>query len=455
MRSTVQSPRREARPDGGRSLRTVRFQVARRLLRENFWFIPLTMMIMAGVLAFGFLRLDAWLGPRAFDIPVLAWIHLGGHAGGRTLLAALAGAIITVAGVVFSVTMAVLTLTTSQFGPRLLRHFVRDRSIQVVLGTFLATFVYTLVISFALGADEQLPRFSVLAAAGLTLASVVVFVYFVHHVATHVQADHVVAAAAKELERVIEGVHGAPSPPAPHDERPPPPSDARAVAAEREGYVTSVDLPRLVECAAEHDVVLHVARPPGAFVRRGDPLVLVSTREELPPELRRAVARGFFVGAARTTEQDVEFALEQLVEVAVRALSPGLNDPFTAVRCVDRLAAGLSAMACRCAPPAALRDASGAPRVVVQWLALPEAIHRAFGPVTEAGGRHASVLEALACAIAGLVASVSTPEALVALAGELDAVEHASSSLPPPVRSALAAPLRRAAQAIGARASTA
>lgn len=433
-------------PDGRgepvrRALRSVPLLVTLRLLRENFWFLPLLMVLGALGLAALALWTDGWLDRKSFDTPALAWIELGGHEGARSLLAALAGAIVTVAGVVFSVTIAVLTLTTSQFGPRLLRQFLRDRGIQAVLGTFLGTFVYTLVVSLALGNEGSLPRVSVLTAAALTLTSVGVFVYFVHHVATHIQADHVVAAAAGELERVIQGVYGEAKQPQ-REER------SKEVRSPRAGYVTGVDLQGLLDLAVRHDVVLDVVRPPGAFVRRGDPLLSVEDGDALPCALLDDLEGCFYLGISRTSEQDVESAIEQLVEVGVRALSPALNDHFTAVRCLDRLSSALCTMAALEPPQRVLVDDEDRPRVRIRWFELPQAIRRALGPLNEAGADHALVQEALAGAITRLARATSRPDALKALAAELETLQQASARLPESARGPLTDPLRRAATAI-------
>lgn len=434
-----------ARPHAApRALRRVPLLVALLSVRESFWVIPIVMVLAAGGLALGLLQLDGWLGWKAILIPGLEWVQLGGHAAARQLLTALAGAIITVAGVVFSVTTAVLALTTSQFGPRLLRHFVTDRGIQAVLGTFLATFVYTLIVSLALGSGEgPLPRVSVLTAAGLTLASVAVFVYFVHHVATHIQADYVIARAASELAGTIEGVFGGltEDEPAPEPE-PEPPGPPRRVEATGAGYVRSVDVPRLVELARGRDLLLRVDRAPGAFVGEGDPLLQVHGGDGLGDDELDALRSCFYLGVSRTGAQDVEFALEQLVEIGVRALSPGLNDPFTAVRCIDRLGAALCSIARRAPPVRVHRDDEGRPRVVVHWTALPGAIERALSPLVEYGGGHARVVEALIDAIGRVARVTDRPDAREALARQLDALERACAAFSSGVRARLTDRLR-------------
>lgn len=417
-----------------RALRAVPLREARRRLRESFWFVPLLMLCGAALLAWGTLRLDGHLGTSAFELEALDWVRLGGHAGSRTMLAALAGAVMTVAGVVFSVTMAVLALTTSQFGPRLLRRFVSDRGIQAVLGTFLATFLHSVLILLAIGDEGQLlPRVSVLTSTTLTLASLLAFVYFVHHVATQVQADRVIAAAAKDLDDVIEGVHLRRSDdrlacraglPGGFED------DARPVPARREGYVTALDLERLIRYAREHDAVIRVDAAPGAFVAVGDAIASVFPPSRAPA-LEPLVRRAFYFGSLRTPEQDLEFAIEQLVEIGVRAMSPGINDPFSAIRCVDRLEASLGRLFERAPPPSHCGDEQGDLRVVVPWASVVESVAAAFGPLRHAGRQEVLVLRTIARAIGRLAVRAPTPEVARALRDELRGVEEAVEALTP------------------------
>lgn len=444
-----------------RALHLVPLRAAALTLRESFWFLPLLMLLGATALALGTLWVDRRVDPEALDVVALEWVRLGGHDGSRTMLAALAGSVMTVAGVVFSVTMAVLTLTSSQFGPRLLRNFLRDRGIQVVLGTFLATFLHAVLVMLALGGEgEPLPRVSVLTSTGLTVASLIAFVYFVHHVATQVQADRVIAAAARDLDAVIDGIYSRPG-----DERPgcraglSPDFDreARPVGAPRDGYVTAIDLERLIRVAEEHDAVLHVDAAPGHFVSAGEAIARVAPPGRLTPALERVVRRSFYFGTLRTPEQDLEFAIEQVVEVGVRAMSPGINDPFTAVRCVDRLEASLGRLFQRQAPPSLCGDCRGDLRVIVRWATVVESIAAAFAPLRHAGRHDAILLRAIARSIGVLAELVRAPEVARALDDELrgvrEAVEGLASGdqdrLRPVVEAAAKRLERRAGQLVG------
>lgn len=439
-----------------RALEAVPLLELRRKLRQSYWFLPLLMLAGAALLAAATLRLDRWLGAGPLEPAVLSWVQIGSHDGARTILAALAGTVMTVAGVVFSVTMAVLALTTSQFGPRLLRVFVRDRGIQAVLGTFLATFLHTLLVALAVGAEgDPLPRASILTSAGLTVLSLLAFVYFVHHVSTRVQADQVVASAAHDLDAVIDGVYAPPGDgwvecaeqlPASFEDR------ARPVPSPIDGYVAAVDVLRLIAVASRHDLVLRLDDSPGAFAARGVPLVSAFPPERLSPAARDAIAACFYFATSRTPEQDLEFAVEQLSEIAVRAMSPAINDPYTAVRCLDRLEAGLRRLCRGTPPPSHHADAQGALRLVVRWASTADAIRAGINPVCDAGRRSVLVLEAVLGVIERLAPCSPDAAAGEALAHELTAARECIAQLDPSDRARLEPLAERAAREVaGAR----
>ncbi|MCO5165145.1 MAG: DUF2254 domain-containing protein [Planctomycetes bacterium] len=394
-------------------------------LRQSFWFVPSLMLAATVALA----ALTLWIDWN-YDVgdvkgSAFAWIQLGGAEGARAMLTSVATSIMTVVGVIFSVTIAVLTLTTSQFGPRLLRAFIADRANQAVLGAFLSTFLYCLIISLTIGDGDEdpLPRLSILVGAGLAAISVMVFVFFVHHVARSIQADEVVDVAARELDEVIEAVY-APAGEGPREAFARLPDwfadDARAVRARTGGYVTSIDLDHLVHVARERDLVLEVVRLPGWFVTAGDALLRAGPTARVDEGTVERLRRGFYLGEARTAEQDLEFALQQLVEIALRAMSTGINDPFTAVRCVDRLEAGLRRLCGRVPPPAARHDGDGALRLVMPWLELPRAIVTVFEPLRIVAPGAPQLMRRLLEALRAVAREAPSERAVAALRHQLE-----------------------------------
>lgn len=323
---------------------------------------------------------DRWLSSAG-------WAYAGGAEGASSVLETIAGSMITVAGVVFSLTLVALTLASSQFGPRLLRNFMRDTTNQLVLGTFVSTFLYCLLvlrsIRFTEG-DVFVPHLSVTLGLLFAVASLGVLIYFIHHVSVSIQADQVVARVSTELLEGIDDLFpeqiGAPAS-GPSDapdavaldrlDR-----DAQPVASVSDGYLQLIDADALMELAVEEDFVVLVLCRPGDYVVAGSPLAKISPGDKLDERIATRVNAVFALGEQRSPARDIEFAVRQLVEVAVRALSPGVNDPFTAVSCVDRLGSALCRVAQREFPSPYRQDEQGILRVVA-----PETTFRAIAEV--------------------------------------------------------------------------
>ncbi len=247
-------------------------------LTSSYWFIPTAMVVLAGLLAIGFLWVDRrWKAPTESD-----WIYTGGAAGARALLSTVAGSVITVAGVVFSITIATLTQASSQFGPRLLRNFMRDLGNQVVLGTFVATYFYCLLILRAIrGQDDTLfvPNLSITVAVLMAIASLAVLIYYIDHISRALQGPQVVAAVGIELQRALrrpfpaemgKGSDNVANP------RQPPKGNGTGltpIAAVKAGYLQAIDDDGLLECAQRHDLVLHLDCRPGDYVIVDSPLL--------------------------------------------------------------------------------------------------------------------------------------------------------------------------------------
>lgn len=382
-------------------------------LRTSFWFLPTTMAAGGVLLAVAALWLDQrGVGARGF----LRRVVEGGPEGASALLSTLAGSMVTVTGVVFSITIVTLSLASNQFGPRLLRSFMRDRATQVVLGTFIATFVYCLVALVNIGGpDGSTARFTVAVAVLLTLVSIAVLIFFIHHVAMAIQADTVVAHVHRDLRHRIEVLYGGPGDGggggsgagnAGEDRAPTLPSwEPATLAAPRSGYLQSVGESDLAEAADRLDVVVRVLLRPGDFVAAGAPLLEVWSGRPLDDRARRRLLRHLIVGDGRTEEQDVAFAVDQLVEVAARALSPGINDPFTAVTCLDRLGSALRRLAVL-PEPSPHRFHGGRLRVVVRRHSFEEVADAAFHPLRRHGRGFVSVLGRMLDAL-GLVAAAA------------------------------------------------
>ena len=384
-------------------------------LRTSYWFVPTLMTASAIGLSFASVHLDERL--KAEWVRTVGWIWAGSPEGARQVLSTIAGSMITVAGVAFSITIVALTLASSQFGPRLLRNFVRDFGNQVVLGTFVSTFVYCLlVLRTVRGGDgaEFVPYLSVTLGIAFALASLGVLIYFIHHVASAIQAEPLIASVAGELEAAIEEMFpeklGEPGPESPEEAPSEIEEEGALVEAVRSGYVEAVDDGRLMSIAIAEDLVLKLLRTPGSFVTEGGALVRAWPSGRLGPEVADHIRESFILGRHRTPTQDPEHAVHQLVEIGVRALSPGINDPFTAMTCLDWLGAALSELARRKIPSRYRYDDRRRLRVIADGTGFPEMADAAFNQIRQYGRTSVSVLLRLLDTIAAVAGHVRRPE---------------------------------------------
>ena len=320
-------------------------------LRSNYWFMPSLMAVGAIVLSVITIGLDERVD---IDWPEkIPWVYSSKPDGARAVLATVAGSMITVAGVTFSLTLLAVSHTTSQFGPRLLTNFMRDRGNQVTLGTFIATFLYCLLVLRTVRTAEEasgdvaaaeligafVPHISITVALAMTLCSVGVLIYFFHHVPESMNLSNVVADVGRRLADGVDEMfpemigHDAPSAvddPADHvpqDER----TKAISVGDRRDGYVQAMNDDGLLNIAIEHDLVIRLHCRPGDFISRGQTVFTVAPAERVNDEIAGSLQNCIALGEARTPHQNLLFLVDQMVEIAARALSPGVNDPFTGI----------------------------------------------------------------------------------------------------------------------------
>jgi len=351
------------------------------------------MAVVAVALAVAAIKLDEAI---AEDWLVrLAWIYSGGAEGASLLLGTVAGSMIAIAGTVFSMTLVALSLASSQLGPRLLRNFMRDTANQVVLGTFVATFVYCLLVLRTIRrADEVafVPHLSVSIGVLLAMVSIGVLIYFIHHVSVSIQADEVVARVGREMnegiDRLFPGQLGKPGSqvskasveaglPASFA------AEARPLGSLEDGYLQLIDADALMALASQHDLLIRIERRPGHYLVKGRALVMVWPGDRVTENLADALNDAFVLGNQRTAAQDVEFSFHQVVEIALRALSPGINDTFTAIACVDRLGSGLCRLACRDMPSPLRYDADGHLRLSAPETSFSDIVDTAFNQIRQ------------------------------------------------------------------------
>ena len=401
-------------------------------LSSTLWFVPATMTAASIALAAGTAAMD-----RAVAMTE-AWFFLysGGPEGARSVLSTTAGSMITVAGIAFSTTMVALSFASSQLGPRLLRNFMRDRGNQLVLGTFISTFVYCILILRTVSENPRafVPHIGVSVGLIMALTSLGVLIYFIHHAALALQADYVIGIVARELDHAIDHLYpggmGADAPPARMAEYRDREAalrseDAADVTLKVSGYVHALDVDAVMKVATRHDLLVRILSRPGRYVHDGMPVAEIWPAAAVDERIRKKVSTAFAVGRMRTSQQDVEFAVRQLVEVAARALSPGINDPFTAVACIDRLSTALLHLMRRDFPPRFRVDAEGRLRVIAErpdFLGIADA---AFHQIRQSGASLPTVMIHLLDSLTLLLEHATTDEHRRALERHIELVRRA------------------------------
>lgn len=385
-------------------------------VRTSLWIVP-ALMFLAGA-ALAVTALDFSLGST--DGRRWAnWISSGSGDDARNLISTLLSAVIAMASIAFSVTVVALSLAANTYGSRLIRIFRSDRRTQLVLGIFVMTIVYLLLVLRALRGEapaSDVPEVAVALGTLLALLSVLALLAFIQGVSSLIAADEVVRRARREFDLAVSELPLARAAEAPRQS---PWSDRETGAAKirlpREGYVQSVEFTKILQWAEQNDAVVRLNFRPGDFVVEGDHKV-----EVLPPPhdlegARKAIGKFIVSGESRTPTQDLEFAIRQLVEVAVRALSPGINDPFTALAVIDRLRGGLARLATRTLPPAMLPDGAGTIRLIRNITTYAGAVDAAFNQIRQAGSAKPAVLIHLLKALEDLAEHAQTEEQQEAL----------------------------------------
>jgi uncharacterized membrane protein len=351
-------------------------------LRGGFLIRPLTIALALGC-AGAFL---SWLEE---EFPAAsAWVPTSlfpSHADpqvAQVILAGIAASIMTVVSIVFAILLMTLTLASMQFSPRIIVSFSRDRVTQWTLGIFLGTFSYCLA---ALPAARSLPHpfapvATVLGAMLLALVCVGLLLFFIHHISQAISVNHIVDRIAAETEAMIDELmpgprrlirlkHAEPLPPNPSEQ---------AFLSDVSGYIRVIDTRRLVALAKHYHVSIRVLRRVGHFVPAGIPLMMVSKGNRLSPEGTAELLTAFDFGPARTLQQDVEFGVLQIVDIALKAISPAVNDPTTAITCIDQLSRILIRFASREPPEDLLYDPPGIVRVSIEWIHFERLLDAAF-----------------------------------------------------------------------------
>ncbi len=400
-------------------------------LRVSFWFLPSTMAAAAFALSILLVELDRLLGVET--VREFGWLYTFGPEGARAVLSAIAGSMITVAGLTFSITMLTLQLAASQFGPRMLRDFMRDRGNQLVLGTFIATFLYCLLVLRTVRGTEEAsftPHLAVAFGVLLAIASFAVLIFFVHHVATSIRVETLLAELGRQTLEAVDRLYPAQIGEAAAEEKSVGEEQTSGgpvvtVVSNESGYVQHIDHKSLMQLACEQDFIVSIEAQPGDFIATGMPVLSVRELASMLEDERDRLRATVILGNDRTPQQDLQLSLRRIVEIAQRALSPGINDPTTALYCIDRLQEALVRFASRRKPAARRFDKAGQLRVVAQVTGFGDLALPAFAAVARYSLADADVIRRLLVAME-FVASEADPEDAIRLRALRDEIATAS-----------------------------
>ncbi len=335
----------------------------------------------------------------------------------HVVLGTIAGSMITVVSVVYSILLVVLTFASSQFSPRVLVAFVEDRVSQTTLGIFVGTFTYCLLTLPAVRSQPKpfVPSIAVVVAIVLAIGCLACLLYFIHHMASSIQASLVVDRIARETERVVDELFplALDGPPAPEDADPIP--HGKPVLALQSGYIRSVNEAGLLAAASASDASIRIDRYIGQFVIEGTPRFEACPADRAIVALKGAGLRAFDIGPARSMERDVEFGVLQIVDIALKAISPAVNDPTTALTCIDQLGRILVRAAMRQPPITTLRDTDGRARVVLRRTSFPRLLDVAFSQIGHYGKADVAVPLRLMRVLAELAAETRHPPYAIAI----------------------------------------
>jgi uncharacterized membrane protein len=380
-------------------------------IENSLWFLPALITALAILLAFAALNVD-----RRFQFqngPISVLVFSGGVEGARGVLSAIAGTMMTVTALVFSITIVALQVATSQLTPRALRSLMADRGNQVVLGFFVATFTYALIVLRAVRSpledrSQFVPGLSVALAIGLALISVSLLIYFMHHSANALRTSVVIGRIFDETRGLIDSLYpedvGEPA-----KERPARPGMPSIVSADRAGYLQAIDADALFALAERQRLTIDLTPTIGSFVLPRAKVAAIWSDGALGEEIAGEIRDALSLGSERTMQSDVEFGLQQLADIALRALSPGVNDPTTAVVVVDHLAALAIQLANRGEPEVVRKGDDGAVRLILRTPAFDALATTAFEQIRHYGAENPTFARHLTATLAH-VAALSPPD---------------------------------------------
>ena len=401
-----------------RAKRRVTARFAWDRLKVSFWFAPLVMSLAAILLAWAMYWVDVHIPNELLQNNRL--ILAGSVSELRTVLITIATTTLATAGVVFTLLTLPLSTVAAQYGSRLLRVFLGDRITQLVLGMFVATFVYCISAATSIPAETvqfEAPQVTATVGLLLMLATFASLILLVQHISTMLQAPNIAAAAGAELLDVVRAEipdeirsgddHRQSGQQAPDSLVE---TEGSPVRVRDTGYIQYIDPEYMLTLVQERDLVIRLLHKPGHFVSRGEVVALVWPAGRFDEQLEEHIGHAFQIGNRRTPTQDVEYAVNQLVEMAVRAMSPAINDPFTAMTCLDYVGNGLALFIRQGEKSSHYYDRDGRLRLVLEPITFDELLSAAFDMLRHASCDNASVLLHMLTVIDTISQEAKSPE---------------------------------------------
>ena len=392
-------------------------------LIATFWFVPTLTILAAIMLSIGMVYLDGHVSFTHTDLGRFFLVNSAASA--RSVLTTISSAMMGVAGTVFSVTLVALTLASSQFGPRLIKNFMYVRLNQVVLGSYVSTYLYCLFVLNAIRESDGytfIPSLSILLAILATMVNIVLLIIFIHQIAVSIQANNVVTDIAIFIFNQVRTLFPEQIGDEADEESMVDSTEATAAYAEswslkspRSGYLQYIDGNSIIKHMAKHDALLKLHWRSGAHVVDGMEIGVLHSHVPLETKDADAVLGRFVIGRNRVAQQDVEFSIHQMVEIAVRALSPGVNDPFTAIACIDNLTSTMCYLAQVKFPSRFRYDDKDSLRLIANAFDFDDVLEAAFNQIRQfAGGSPAVIIR--------LMEALLTIDSFVKRDGQRDAV---------------------------------
>lgn len=384
-------------------------------LKSSFWFFPGLIIISLSLLFLFTIHLDQVLGHS----PVVKHYSLwqGGAQGAQQVLATIAGALIALMSIVFSVVTIPFSIAASQYGSRLIRNFMRDPGTQIVLGFFTGTSIYCIFVLSAIKIEPEtvVPDLSITVSLILSILSLLMLIYFIHHVSTQIQSPEIIFKLGQDLIYAVERSF-----------------PGQIVSKEREkeleelansitklmpeykiissvsGYVQSIDYDGLMQIAKNQDFVIRILPRPSNFIKQGSPLALIYTKYPLEKKIEKSILNEFIIGKNRILLQDIEYSLDQLVTISIRAVSEDARDTFTANFCIDYIGDALSRLCRKNIPSCYYQDEKECLKLIIKQITFAGLVDSAFNQIRQFGTESPSVIIHLLDTIHSIIPFIAT-----------------------------------------------